>query len=410
MSPPGGRGRGRGWGRGRRERLALLVVLVASVGLTGCRHSSAKTAGRLTVSGQAEILRPGEERQEVTTSSTVRAGDRVRVRDGTAEVRLADGGRLELRLGSDVQLQGTRPVLMGGDVLATSGTGPLSLGAKTADVSVTGVARASQDATLVVAAYQGSLVVTSGSQTMSVSALRQASIPAVGAFPARTAPLDYSPADTWDQRFLSDAIDLGNQLAGRSQGFSAQQTGPDSRTAAFFRTLFPQLAAEPTFDSSLVSPSRPPGETLVGAAITLLSTHGTFAERWAAVFGFHDAGAPWGLVALDQGVERAPLLDSIEAAIRRSPPTFAVGSPSTGGPTSLPNPSGGGSPATTVPRPSTTTTTVRPTPGAPSTTTTTVPPPTTVPLSPLNTGSPLIDDTVNSLVDTLSGLLRSLGQ
>jgi hypothetical protein len=27
----------------------------------------------------------------------------------------------------------------------------------------------------------------------------------------------------------------------------------------------------------------------------------------------------------------------------------------------------------------------------------------------LNTGSPLVDDTINSLVNTLTGLLRSLG-
>jgi hypothetical protein len=43
--------------------------------------------------------------------------------------------------------------------------------------------------------------------------------------------------------------------------------------------------------------------------------------------------------------------------------------------------------------------------------TTTAPPPTTTTTvaGALNTGSPLIDNTVNSLVNTLTGLLRSLG-
>ena len=132
------------------------------------------------------------------------------------------------------------------------------------------------------------------------------------------------------------------------------------------------------------------------------------------MFAFRDQGAPWGLVALDQGVSRVPVLATIEGAIGRGPTLFAEG-PGTGTPNSVAPPSRGGSPATTsVAAPATTTTVARPRPGAPVTTTTTAPPapttPTTVgPTGPLNTGSPLVDETVNSLVDTLTGLLRSLG-
>ena len=81
----------------------------------------------------------------------------------------------------------------------------------------------------------------------------------------------------------------------------------------------------PRLRSSLIAASLP--DTLVGAAITLEGTRGTFAERWAAVFTFRDEGAEWGLVAMDQGVARVPLLNAIDAAISRGPTQFAVGPP-----------------------------------------------------------------------------------
>lgn len=395
----------------RARRASVAAILLVSVGLVGCRHSSPSAAGRLTVNGQAEVTRPGEDQREVTGARDLRVGDRVRVRQGTAQIRLADGRSLELRLGSNVELDaGTggvpaKPVLMDGDFLVTTGEAPFALSTTGADVIVTGAARVSRGVALLVATYQGSAVLSSGNSNLTVPALRQAAVQAAGPFPTRVVPLEPSPSDAWDQRYLSDAIELGNQLAARSQGFTAQLPATDGHTAAFFKGLFPRLAAEPAFDASLVSASRPPGETLVGAAITLEGTRGTFADRWRAVFGFHDQGAPWGLVALDQGVNRVPLLQTVEDAISNSPATFAQGSPGTG-PSSLTP--GTGSPATTVVPPPTTTTTVAR--GRPTTTTTTQPPATTTTTrGALNTGSPLVDDTVNSLVDTLSGLLRGLG-
>jgi len=110
---------------------------------------------------------------------------------------------------------------------------------------------------------------------------------------------------------------------------------------------------------------------------------------------------------MDQGVARVALLNAIDAAISRGPTQFAVGPPGRP-PTSLNPPSSGGA-TSSVPA---TTTTARPRPGT-ATTTTTAPPapggtPNTSITGPLNTGTP-VDDTVNDLVNTLTGLLRSLG-
>ena len=87
---------------------------------------------------------------------------------------------------------------------------------------------------------------------------------------------------------------------------------------------------------------------------------GTFRERWEAVFAFRAAGAAWGLVALDQGVSSAPVLDTIELAIGASDGTHASAPTSDVAPTrpTVPTTAAPGAPPTT----GTTTTTTAPPP------------------------------------------------
>ena len=400
----------------RRPMTAVVgTVIVLALSLVGCSDSKPPAAGRLTVEGQAEVLHPGEDRREVTGSRDLDAGDRVRIRQGTAVIQLRDDRRFELRQGSDLELlprEATNdilPTLVAGDLLIVSGPGLLVVGAGNAEIAVRGDARVSRGVSLLVATYAGTAQLTVGGSTIAVPALRQASLPPTGTFPTKVSPLEYSASDGWDQRYLSDAMDLSSQLKGRSDGFTSQLAPTEGRSVNYFRELFPRLAAEPAFTAALVNPARPPGDTLVGAAIALEGTRGTFAERWASVFAFRDQGAEWGLVAMDQGVGRVPLLNAIDSAISRGPTQFAVGPPGRP-PTSLSPPVSGGA-TSTVPA-TTTTTAARPRPGA-TTTTTVAPPaqggaPNTTVTGPLNTGTP-IDETVNALVNTLTGLLRSLG-
>jgi hypothetical protein len=392
--------------------LAVLASMLCAMGVVGCSRSTPSAKARIQVDGRAEVSRPGEGRREISGGHDLETGDRVRIMQGTAVVRLSGDQRLELRQGTDVEIQATaernrvRPALTAGDLLAISGDRALPVEVTGAEVAVQGEARISRGVALLIAAYKGTAQLSAGGSTLTVPALRQAALPATAQFPAKASPLEYSATDPWDQRYLSDAIELSNQLSARSQGFTGQLGATEGRSFTFYRDLFPQLAAEPSFTAALVNPARAPGETLVGAAITLQGTRGAFAERWAAVFAFRDQGAPWGLVVLDQGVDRVPLLDAIEGALSRGPAEFASGPP-TRTPSSLAPPRSGSTATTAVPVP-TTTAPVRPRTGA---TTTTTPPPTTSTTSvgPLNTGSPLVDDTVNSLVNTLTGLLRSLG-
>ncbi|MCA1845587.1 MAG: hypothetical protein LC792_20820, partial [Actinobacteria bacterium] len=406
-----------------------------------CSRRPSQAVGRLNVTGRAQVDTAESGKQTVTHSRTLRNGETVSLLDGSGTLSLGSGRQLELRKGTVVRLaiqKGStgksepRGELVSGDVLLLSTGDAATLVAGETTVQVTGIARISRGLAVVVAVYQGSAGVDSAGNPTTVAALRQVTVPAPG-LPSRRTPLVFTPADSWDQRYLGDAIDLGNQLVARSRGFSAQLSPGDGTTVDFYRRILPDLAKQP-FDASLLDANRMPGETLVGAAITLGGTRGDFRNRWESVFGFHDEGAPWGLVALAQGVDRGPLLATVDAAIGRVPglaaqPATPAPSPSPGsGGTVTPAPpvalpvapsSGGGNevalPAgpggTTTPGPVGTTGTTGS--GTGSTGTSSTPAPNTTPPSEstrgaVDLGIPIVDDTLNAVVDTLSGLLRAI--
>ena len=93
--------------------------------------------------------------------------------------------------------------------------------------------------------------------------------------------------------------------------------------------MLPGLVDDVDFTATLLDGQRPVGETLIGAAIVDLGRRGTFLERWASVFEFRDAGAAWGLVALDQGVDASPLLGAVTRAVDST--ELAIGTAPTGG-------------------------------------------------------------------------------
>jgi hypothetical protein len=352
--------------------------------------------------------------EEVDERRSVHVGDRLRVDEGSAVLELGDQRRAELRKGSEIVLRAgppggasIAPELAAGDVLLSAAVEPFEASTPDVRASVSGgSARLSRGSPVVLATYSGRAGVSSAGSTLEVPALRQVSVPAGAPLPPRPSPLSYQPGDSWDQRLLGDAIELGDQLVARSRGFTAQIGTGQGKTPGFYRIILPALENEPGFDVAALGPNRDPGEALVGLAITVEGRRGTFDERVRSVFGFHDEGAAWGIVALDQGVTRAPLLASIDEAIGRGPRSVAEGGPA----------------PTPPPPPPTSTPTRRPTAttAPPRTRGTVVSPPTTVPPppnnmpsgdpGPLRTGVPAVDNTVNSLVDLLRGLLGGLGQ
>ena len=289
------------------------------------------------VDGRAQVATATQAFRTVRGTRRLHHGDRVRVLQGTARIELSDDRSLELRRGSLVAVD--EPLtLTTGDSLAKAAATTLTVRTAMTDVAVSrGASRVVSSLAVRAGAYTGSLDIDSAGRQLHVPALRQAVVPTAGLVPDRPLPIAYEPSDSWDRRYLGEAIDLGGELASRSRGFAAQVPPANTTTADFYRRLLPTLTSEAAFTDALIDPARTPGETLVGAAIAGRGKQGTFADRWAAVFGFRDDGADWGLVAGDQDVDRGPLLQDLDQAITRATPPLG-GPPPPLGPESGPTP------------------------------------------------------------------------
>lgn len=401
-----------------RRPLAMgLVVGLLAVGAAGCNRDKLRPdEARLTVTGRALVGKADNALESVTGAKRVRAGDRVKLVEGTAKVEAA-GRTYELRCrgdrcadGSDIRMA-ARPTLLNGDLLVVTDRAPVVIEVAGSEVEVTGAARVSRSLAVSAAAYRGDVVLRSGGRPFTVPALRQAAVPALGVLPTTASPLAYDDNDQWDRRLLGQAIAFGRELEARSRAFGASLRAGEGTTPGFYRLVLPALDGESSFDAALLRPARPAGETLVGAVIAVKGTQAPFTERWRRIFSFRDEGAAWGLVALDQAVsEGAALVRELDLAIGRAPLQFA-GPPrpsgsSTGGTTTATTlPAGGGSGST---RPGSgggsTTTTTRP----PTTTPPTTQPPSDGPIPPPATGlptDPVVLPLVEPVVDALNGLL-----
>lgn len=396
-------------------RRVLVVAAVAAL-LAGpaCSRGGDDDGFRLTiVDGEAlvgdDVLDEGDH--------TVDEGATVSVVDGTATLALPGDREVLLRAGTELVV-GRAPELLEGDAVVVAAE-ETTLAAGGIDLTVAaGAARVQRGVATTVAMYGGTADVTSAGRPLDggLAALRQVTVSAAGQLPREPSPLVYDAEDAWDERFLGDAIDLGRDLDGLSRGFTAQ-LGPGAAVDA--ELLGDVLPLE--VDDSLLADDRSPGETLVGAAI-VVEADDDVDDTWAEVFGFRGDGAEWGLVALDQAVERDPLLGTLDGAFDRSPLLFAAG-PVDGGPTVIV----GTTPTTAAPPTGGTTTT---TPGAaPQPTTppapdddgededepdgpvTTVPPPTVPPVTipPVfedgDPDEPAPGDAVAGVVDLIGDLL-----
>lgn len=377
--------------------LALAIVVPA-----GCSDDEpGEGEARLEVEGRAVVERDGDEHEVVDGGTNVGPGDRVEVTDGVATMAMRGGSRLELRsgrgdAGDSVLLMGEVPVLEAGDLLVSS---PASTDVESAGTTLTieeGSAQVTRAHGVAVAAYEGTVNLDSAGQERTVPALRQMLVPRLGRPPQAPRPLAYDEDDPWDRRFLGAAIDVGDRLDALATGYTRNLRDGEGRTPGFFRLVLPGLDDEPDFGAELIRLDRPPGETLIGAAITDLGKRGDFVERWESVFRFRDEGAHWGLVALDQDVSGTPLLGAIEQAVSSSPLAFVE--PPRRSPAITTPPS---TPPSTEPGPTTTTE-----PPPPSTE---PPAPTDPPvLEPLEPFTPSLEPVVDPLQEVVEGLVAGL--
>lgn len=410
---------------GERTLISILLALAAVVlvggvlALVADDDSLPAEGARVQLDGVGSFSRPDGSSGPLRDGMVLQRGDEVEMEEGTAVLELAAGGTVEVRGGhgdvDDTRVEVGAPVrLLAGDALAQ---GPDGVAVEAAGTLVTlrggsgTAARVRRELAVTTATYRGGVDIDSAGQERTVPALRELAVASVGRIPDEPDPLVVDVADPWDQRFLGSAIALTASLNALSATFTAQPAIRDS--ADDFAAVLPILEEEDGFDSALLDPARPDGETLVGSAIAALAEDGTFERRWSAVFEFRDAGADWGLVALDQQVGDTPVLREVEAALSRSVTTTTgeVAAPVTP-PATTPT-TAASTPTSTTP---TTTTPTTPTTEPPSTPTTPFTPPPVVPpvgtIPPFNpedpvpeTGSELLDDLLQPVGELLGGLL-----
>lgn len=371
----------------RRGALAMLVVAVLAAGvaalvLRGREAGPGPEQARLEVDGSATVTGvDGASRTVADDSEILDFGEQLVLDEGTAVLELAGGATYELRhrdgVGTALEV-GAAPRVTAGDLLVAEGF-PAQVAVDTATLTAQGALRVDAEET-VATAYAGRTRVTGVGDVAELLGLRRLVLVA-GATPE---PVAFDGTDAWDRRFLGEAIAFGERLEALARGYTSDLPPGAGRSAEFFRSVLPALEDERELNDDLLDPARSPGETLVGAVIVAQGRRGTFRERWDAVFAFRSAGAAWGLVALDQGVSSAPVLETIELAIGASD----AGTDGGTGPTS-------GRPRT---RGTTTTTAGGPTTTA--TTTTTTPPP---------DGGGILDPVPDPGEEVVDGLLDVLG-
>jgi hypothetical protein len=311
----------------KRAVMALVLACVGASALAACSRSTIQSGNaRLSFDrARVQLAAAGSSFQTVDDGVTVRTGDRVRVVSGEAEMQLPRRARLLLRKGSQV-IVGRQPTLTAGDAVAEVEDQPLTV--RSAGSAVTarrGATRIRGGLALTAGVYEGSARVHSAGSSLDVPALRQAAIASFGVVPAAPSALEYSETDQWDQRYLGVAIEIGEELQNKSDGFSAQLRPGEGRTPGFYTILLPDLpdralAGCPAALDGSLGEGRRPGEVLVGTALALQGRSGSFTTRCKEAFAFRDDGATWGLVALDQRVRSLPAIrERLVSAIGRLP-------------------------------------------------------------------------------------------
>ena len=302
--------------------VALLgaAALVPSVGGNGPGAGEA----RVLVDGLAVVTEAdGSTRTVRDDRVDVGPGDQVAVREGRAtfemagDVRLEGRGRHDGRDGTTVEMA-IAPRLVTGALLAVAPS-PLEIEAGGATVGIDpsgateGAVRLDRRLGLGVGTYRGRVVVETAGRRAEVPRNRRIEVAAPGALGPEGLPLRYEADDSWDRRFLGDALVIDAQIAPLLASL-----GPAERDSfldpATLRQAMPGLPSGGGLADRLADLDDG-GEALVLAAIAGTVEERSFTTAWDETAAFQADGAPWGLAAVDQGVRSSDVLPRIRAAL-----------------------------------------------------------------------------------------------
>ena len=376
--------------------------MLAVAGTAACRTPSLEQGElRVHLDGDAalEVATRDGRFAAVDDGSVISQGATIRGRAGEPRLELVDGS--QIIVGRDARLEFGRTLRLDeGEVLVKSSR-PATIATPLTTIRSSGLTRVGQALATTVRVYEGKATVTSHGRSLGVPALRQTAVADGGLVPRLPTPITWRSGDLWDERFLAPIIELTDQLDGQARGFGRQASSASASDIA-------SLVGLP--GSALVSEvrNRPSGETLIGGALVAAGAHDA-----DGVFELRDAGAAWGVVAVEQVADPSKAVSiargAIERWLQRSRATVAA-SASAGSGDELARADGPPAPAGPTP-----TTTPSPPPTAPEQESpsvtlppATVPPVTVAPLpEPVTTAVPTVADTVGQVlggaVDLLAG-------
>lgn len=287
------------------KRLSLIVAVALLGGACARAPEAGPGAMRLVAGGEVRLQHAGAWRA-VTGTVALARGDRVEVGDrGRALVEL-QSGTLELRPGAEVRI-GAVPELEHGSVLASSLSG---LAVAVGPVRVQGedaVYRVDRSFSLRVGVYRGEVALPGSGWDGRVTPLRQVGVVA-GTVPRGPVALQVDPGDPWDDRFLGQAIDIGEQLDRLQDGMAAQLPRRGGREA---------VAGVLPLDPRAVLgglPRRVPVSTLSEAVVASVVASSAAPGRQVApeeafrqVMALRALGASWIVVAAEWQLARSVL-------------------------------------------------------------------------------------------------------
>ncbi|QXC60470.1 hypothetical protein KSP35_19425 [Aquihabitans sp. G128] len=302
---------------------AGLLVAVGAVVIGGSSASGpAPGEALVTVHGVATVHRADGGTETVTDHTRLEPGDRFSIRSGSAELELADDVRFSaVDRSGDVpatELTMARvPTLRSGPLLVVAPHGT-TLTSGSGEVRLTGsaAARVTRTSAVGVEVFRGRATLDTAGRTVAVPTLRAGEIVAAGEL-SGTRPVAYRASDAWDRRYLGPAISLDRQLTSLLRGMRAD--GVDGAALAQKVRARDDGSPSATRLQALLRSRSGALDSAVGVAIVGLAGDGSYVDRWTRAFRFHDAGAPWGLVAMDLGVDPDAVIDALGRAAQTTP-------------------------------------------------------------------------------------------
>jgi hypothetical protein len=346
-----------------RRLAAVVALMLAGTACFGHANDAATSELKVAkVTGDVTVQAPGGETRALREGETIRAGSAVHTaKDSSA--RLEGGAKRAVELASNTQatiVSADTVALDIGSALGEAGSGELSFDSRGVGVHVSaGTARLERLlGVLRVGVYAGKARVDLTGRGVDIPAFRELDF--AGGIPVDRAPrpLSLNGTDQWDRRLLGDVIEFDQEISQFGTGFNNQFAGQTAEPA-FYRGFVG--VSNVTFIGNFSN--QDPAEILIGLVMAerLQAKNGSNVQRsFASMFGERAAGATWGLIAKERGLELQTLLQGVLDAIRRGTTPSSPGGSGGGnggggnppnrptpGPTTSPKPKPTGSPSPT---------------------------------------------------------------